>query len=193
MLSQSKVLVLNRSWTPVRIVTLEKALKKLFSDYNDGTPKARIIDPNNGFQSYSWEEWSMLSPVEGEEVMKSVNAAFRVPRIILFTKYDKLPSQKIRYNRRTIYRRDGHTCQYCGKHKPGNELSLDHVIPKCQGGRTNWDNIVVACTVCNAKKAGRTPSEANMKLLSVPHRPKHEMFLEEDITHPSWKAFFVKQ
>jgi hypothetical protein len=70
-------------------------------------------------------------------------------------------------------------------------LSLDHVVPRCQGGLTTWDNIVVACTDCNAKKAGRTPKEANMKLLSIPKRPKYNLFnsFPEDVRIDSWRSF----
>ena len=62
------------------------------------------------------------------------------------------------------------------------------MVPRCQGGLTNWNNIVVACTDCNSKKAGRTPEQAGMKLRRQPYRPKHN-FLCEDIRVDSWTAF----
>lgn len=185
-LAKSKVLVLNSSWSAIGVVTLEKALKKVSSTYADGTPKARIIDALNGFALFTWEDWTRLRPAEDEKGMKSVNAVFRIPEIIQFTKYNKLPSQKVHYNRRTIYRRDNNTCQYCGKKKPASELSMDHVVPRCQGGKTTWDNIVVACTECNTRKAGRTPQEAGMKLLSIPKKPTHN-FCVGDIRVKSWE------
>lgn len=191
LLSQRKVLVLNKSWSAIGVVTLEKALKKVAGTYKDGTPKARIIDAVHDFAMLSWDDWAKLAPGEDEPSMRSVNAVFRIPEVIQYTRYDKLPSQKVHYNRRTIYKRDNYHCQYCGKHKPGNELSLDHVVPRCQGGLTTWDNIVVACTDCNAKKAGRTPIEANMKLLSIPKRPKYNLFhfFPEDVRIDSWRSF----
>ena len=187
-LAQRKVLVLNKSWTAIGVVTLEKALKKVGSNYKDGTPKARIIDCSNDFQMLTWEDWSLLRPKEGEEGMRSVNAIFRIPEVIQYSRYDKLGPQTVHYNRRTIYRRDNNICQYCNKKKPGSELSLDHVIPRCQGGLTTWDNIVVACTDCNAKKAGRTPKEAGMKLLSVPKKPSYN-FYPGDVRVKSWEQF----
>jgi hypothetical protein len=188
LLAHRKVLVLNKSWSPIRIVTLEKAMKKLSATYKDGTPKARIIDCVHDFQLLTWEDWSKLRPAEGEAGMSSVNAVFRVPEVIQYTRYDKLPTQKVHYNRRTIYRRDNNTCQYCGKHKVMSELSLDHVTPRCQGGLTTWENIVVACTDCNAKKAGRTPREAGMKLLTVPKKPTYN-FYPGDVHIKSWTHF----
>jgi hypothetical protein len=187
-LAQRKVLVLNKSWTAIGVVTLEKALKKVGASYKDGTPKARIIDCVHDFQMLTWDDWSKLRPQEGEEGMRSVNAIFRIPEVIQYTRYDKLPSQKVHYNRRTIYRRDNNVCQYCGKKKPGSELSLDHVTPRCQGGLTTWENIVVACTDCNARKAGRTPKEAGMVLLSVPKKPKYNFF-PGDVRIKSWEQF----
>ena len=188
MLANRKVLVLNKSWQPIQVVTLERALNKVFASYSDGTPKAKIIDPVHDFSMFTWEDWSRLKPAEDELKIHTVNAVFRVPEIIQYTKYNKVPAHKITYNRRTIYRRDRYKCQYCGKAKSTSELSLDHVTPRCQGGLTTWENIVVACTECNSRKAGRTPDEAGMKLLRKPFRPKYN-FLVEDVRIDSWTAF----
>ena len=159
-LSQRKVLVLNKSWRAIGIITLEKAMAKIFALDDDGNPKVKIIDASNNFMMYSWQEWSLQKPDEHELKIRTVNAVFRVPEIIQYTRFDKIPSLKAHFNRKSLYRRDKHTCQYCGEKKVSDELSLDHVIPKCQGGMTNWENIVVACITCNSKKAGRTPKQA---------------------------------
>ena len=183
-----KVLALNKSWQPVKVITLESAMKKLSGTYKDGTPKAKIIDCVNDFQSMTWDDWTKLRPAEGEVGMRSVNAVLRVPTVIQYTRFDRPPAKKVHYNRRTIYRRDNNTCQYCGK-KPGmDSLSIDHVIPRCQGGGTTWENTVIACVDCNAKKAGRTPEQANMKLLSVPRKPRHT-FHVGDIRVKDWETF----
>jgi 5-methylcytosine-specific restriction endonuclease McrA len=64
-----------------------------------------------------------------------------------------------------------HNCQYCGKKAPMKDLNYDHVIPRIQGGKTVWENIVTSCYPCNDRKAGRTPEQAKMKLLKQPVRP----------------------
>lgn len=75
-------------------------------------------------------------------------------------------------SRRAVLLRDNFTCQYCGG-QPGKEhLTLDHIIPRSRGGRMDWENVVTACAPCNRRKANRTPDEANMRLLSVPVRPR---------------------
>lgn len=221
MFAQRKVLVLDQSFTPMNVITLERALKKLTKLDKDGKPKAEIIECVNGSNGkvvmtnqYVWEQWQELSPspdfctecrvirqgdeiadghkcckcntLLGEEQMRSVNAAMRVPVIIRYTKRNK-EFRRVQYNRHSIYRRDECTCQYCGVKRPKHELSLDHVIPRCQGGKTNWENIVVACTECNTKKAGRTPQEARMTLRRQPKRPT-STFLPEAI-HKDWMQF----
>ena len=70
-----------------------------------------------------------------------------------------------------LFRRDGHLCLYCGKTFNDNELTRDHVIPKVQGGKDIWTNVVAACRRCNQHKGGRTPEQANMELLAVPFEP----------------------
>lgn len=66
-----------------------------------------------------------------------------------------------------VYQRDGHACRYCGR---ANNLSIDHVIPRSQGGIHESENLVVACRSCNSKKGGRTPEQARMTLRPAPER-----------------------
>jgi len=83
-------------------------------------------------------------------------------------------------------------CQYCGKHFPSSELSLDHVVPRSQGGPASWENIVCCCVGCNARKGGRTPAEAHMHLIREPKQPKHSPMLAMKLGNPkyaSWKQF----
>jgi hypothetical protein len=70
-----------------------------------------------------------------------------------------------------LYDRDRYTCAYCGHKFPGNKLSKDHIIPRVQGGKDTWTNLVTSCKPCNQKKADRTPQEAGMELLYVPYIP----------------------
>lgn len=74
---------------------------------------------------------------------------------------------KVPYSRAALMRRDRHKCAYCAR--AGD--TIDHVIPRCQGGRTEWLNVVVACEPCNAAKAGRTPTQAGMTLRFEPFEP----------------------
>lgn len=184
-----KVLVLNKCWTPINTITLRNAITLVFGTHSDGQPKARIIEPES-YQALSWEDWSALRPKATDAVIRSANLEFRVPEVIVLSKYDKLPKPKAHFSRRNIYKRDNLTCQYCGKKFRSNDLNIDHVIPRSQGGQTTWENCVISCIPCNSRKANRRPAEAGMKLLSVPKKPSID-FLRLGDTKPvdSWKAF----
>ena len=68
--------------------------------------------------------------------------------------------------------RDRETCQYCGARPGTRELTIDHVVPRVQGGVSSWENCVLACMDCNRRKANRTPEEARMALLERPVKPR---------------------
>lgn len=68
------------------------------------------------------------------------------------------------YSKQGVMRRDRFRCAYC--ERPAT--TADHVIPRCQGGETDWLNVVAACERCNCAKGGLTPEQARFKLK---HRP----------------------
>lgn len=71
------------------------------------------------------------------------------------------------YSKRGVLLRDDYTCGYC--RKPAQ--TIDHITPRCAGGKSTWENTVAACFDCNARKGGRSPQEAGMKLLWKPTAP----------------------
>jgi len=48
-----------------------------------------------------------------------------------------------------IKARDGYRCVYCGS---TDNLTIDHVRPKCKGGQHIASNCVTACRSCNQAK-----------------------------------------
>lgn len=78
---------------------------------------------------------------------------------------------------RQLFARDRYLCMYCGLRFAARELTRDHVIPASRGGPDTWENCVTACRRCNQRKADRTPEEAGMRLLAVPHRPDRAQWL----------------
>lgn len=183
-----RVLVLNKNWMALRVVSLDKAVKYLTKTTKNGQPKARIIDTDD-LQQYTWDDWSKMRPVEGEDAIVGVSLNYRVPSVIRLEHYDKIPNHKISFNRKTIYRRDCYTCQYCGGRPGTEELSIDHIIPKSQGGKSTWDNCVLACVKCNARKADKSLAQAKMKLLKEPTKPTSNFFKGEIICK-TWRQFF---
>ena len=103
-----------------------------------------------------------------------------VPVMIRVIKYiRKRFKQKVPYSKRHVFARDEQTCQYCGTYIDNiNDCTVDHVIPKAQGGKSVWENAVTACKPCNHRKADRTPSEAKMYLKRRPVRPTINEYLQ---------------
>ena len=192
-LLESNVLVLNRFFMAVRVVNVRRTFTLLYRDC------AEVIENEDGqFVSYDFESWCELSQLtsmdkqEGEDYIQAANFELRVPRILRLTRFDKMPTQTVRFNRKNLFARDDHTCQYCGRSEPTHRLSLDHVVPRSHGGPTTWENIVCCCLRCNSRKGGRTPGEARMKLLSRPAKPRVNPALIQSVEDPRyecWKTF----
>lgn len=179
----NKCLLLNKSWAPLRIITLRKALTLVFKE------AAMIIDYPS-YQEFTWDDWSQLRPKATDEAICAGRIFLRVPEIVKVLRYDRIPQPKQTFSRRTLYKRDHMTCQYCGRKPPPDEWTIDHVLPVSQGGKTTFENCVLACYSCNSKKANRTPEQAHMKLLTVPKAPSLNAFRGE-LVKPikSWQAF----
>ncbi|MBN1124558.1 MAG: HNH endonuclease [Sedimentisphaerales bacterium] len=188
-----RVLVLNKHYMAVRVVSVRRAFSLLFRDL------AEVISCEDGsYNNYDFQSWRQLSAfkqqfeVHQHDWITTVNFDIAVPRIIRLLFYDRLPRQSVKFNRRNIFARDRNHCQYCGKKFPTSELSLDHVIPRTMGGKSTWDNIVCACTDCNSNKGGRTPKQANMTLITVPAKPRRNPVIHVHLNHDrykSWKQF----
>lgn len=122
----------------------------------------------------------------------TVSRPFPAPAVVRLLRHVGHRSPFVRFSRENVYLRDGYRCQYCGETLPPRELTLDHVVPRCQGGTTHWNNVVAACTPCNRRKGRDTPEEAGMPLLNPPQRPrwltpKVMMRLSEGQLPPPWR------
>ena len=189
----ASVLVLNKLYMAVHVISARRAFGLLFKDL------AEVVTLADGhYQSYDFASWRDVSAARArfkdpdDDYVRTVHFEIQAPRVIRLLGYDRLPRQRVKFNRRNIFARDGNRCQYCGKRFSTSELSLDHVMPRSRGGGANWENIVCACLKCNVKKGGRTPTEANMKLFREPVQPKTSPVLSLKLSHrkyESWKTF----
>ena len=180
----TSVLVLNRFYQPVNITSVRRAFSLLYQG------AAQVVDQQ--FRTFDFESWASLKAAGSQEVVHTVSQAIRVPRVILLQVFDKLPRTRVRFSRQNIYLRDKSTCQYCAMRLPRTELNLDHVVPRSQGGKTCWTNVVCSCVKCNLKKGGRTPEQAHMKLLKTPTRPKWTPFtrpMDGRAVYDAWRPF----
>ncbi len=145
-LNAPTVLVLNASYEPLHVCSIKRAIILIMSDV-----AVRLED--------------------GEALLHSPSTTIPVPSVIRLRRYVRRPPRyHVAFNRRNVFRRDGNTCQYCGK--VGLDLTLDHIVPRSKGGTSSWENIVTACRECNARKRDRTPEEAKMVLRRQPFAPR---------------------
>lgn len=192
----ASVLVLNRSWVAIHVVSIRRAIGLLYSDAAD------VIDVvDNSFALYNFADWCELSAFRAlekqqyDDWIRSIQQEIQAPRVICLRGYDRVPRLTLRFNRRNLLARDGHSCQYCGDTFPSSQLSLDHVMPRSRGGDTSWENVVCSCLRCNSKKGDRTPQEAHMQLKRPPKRPNYSPLLAMKVTNPkyeSWRSFLGK-
>jgi 5-methylcytosine-specific restriction endonuclease McrA len=189
----AKVLVLNKMYMAVRVTSARRAFSLLVRDL------AEVIHVDGGqYLNYDFTSWTEISELQREyeperhDWVKTVRLDIAVPKVIRLHGYDRLPKQRVKLNRRNLFARDRNRCQYCGKHFPSSELSIDHVVPRKQNGVDSWENLVCACVRCNAKKGGRTPSQARMKLIKEPVMPKRNPLISLRLgqqRYESWRAF----
>lgn len=176
-------LVLNRNWQPVNVASVARALTLLWND------NARVVCPET-YQLFDWSDWSRIEPADGEICVRSVMQKIRVPEVVSLTNFDRLPNAHVAFSRRNIFKRDRFACQYCGTQPRADELTIDHVIPRANGGQSTWENCVLACVECNHDKADRTPAEAGMRLKKEPKRPNWSpAYSRHNMRIDSWQKF----
>lgn len=141
-----RTLVLDRGYQPHRVVSWQRAITMLF----DG--KVEVVE-------------------EYEHDVRSVTLTLKMPAVVRLLRAARW-QRGVKFSRINVATRDGFRCQYCGRKSSLNRLTYDHVIPRCEGGKTHWENIVMACQACNGRKGGRTPAQAGMRLAKPPIRPR---------------------
>lgn len=161
-----QALVLNATYEPLSVVSARRAVVLLVNH------KAELVHA-------------------GERSWSSERLTVPVPTVIRLRRYVKVPyHRRVPLNRRAVFARDRHRCQYCGN---GAE-NLDHVIPRSRGGDHAWENVVAACRTCNTRKGNRTPEEAGMTLRSRPRAPRRHGWILiglRSAPHPSWDAYIT--
>lgn len=183
------VLVLNRLWQPIHTCSVRRALRLVCLGH------AQIVqtDGEARYQTHDLMSWVEHSAKHlTEEVVRTVQLALRVPKIIVLAIYDRIPRKEVKFTRHNVFLRDKFTCQYCGDPFVERELNLDHVVPRDKGGKTTWENIVTSCIRCNSRKANKLPHEANMRLLREPRTPRWRPLFgmrSETPTDESWRQF----
>jgi 5-methylcytosine-specific restriction endonuclease McrA len=158
-----RALVLNASYEPLCVVPSRRALMLVMA------AKAELVSST-------------------DRVFHSERSSFPEPSIVRLTYFVKVPYQaRVALNRKAVFARDGHVCQYCGA--PAE--NIDHVIPRSKGGTHTWDNVVAACRPCNMRKEDRLLHESGMKLRRKPAAPRERIWIvvATGTVRPEWEPY----
>ena len=164
------MLVLNATYEPLSVISVPRALHLLLAK------KAELVE-------------------NSDRTIHSATVTMPVPTVIRLHYYVKIPHNlPLPLSRRALLMRDDYTCQYCGT-QPGKEhLTMDHILPRSRGGKTEWENMATACAPCNRKKGNRTPEEAHMKLRKPPTRPRFwSVALMAGPNNDVWKKYLISR
>ncbi len=164
-LKRRVVLLLNGSYEPLNVCSLRRGIELIYLG------KAELIHSYDG------------------KVIRAESMAIPRPSVIRLKYFVKIRRGELPLTKRNILRRDGHTCQYCGA--KGEVMTVDHIVPRSQGGKDDWENLVCACFSCNHLKGERTPEQAGMRLTRKPRKPSHIHLLLAQIPIPDnrWKSY----
>ena len=162
----SRALVLNASYEPLSIVSARRAVVLLLRE------KADLVEA-------------------GGPIWHSERRQFPVPSVIRLRAYVRVPyARRVALNRRAVFMRDDHSCQYCGK----SAENLDHVLPRSRGGAHTWENVVACCRRCNLRKGNRLPEEVGFRLRRRPTAPRRHGWIHVTLgtkLDPLWHPYLA--
>ena len=186
-LNKPTVLVLNRHWQAIHVKTPAEAFCMIASD------AATALDISEGnFVPTKWSDWLTLPVRDGDTAVNTPRGPVRVPTVIVAANYAKVPLRRPRFGARGIWERDGGVCQYTGRKLATKEGNIDHVVPRSRGGKTSWDNCVLAHREVNSRKANRLPHEAGLRLRKQPTAPRvvpASVLIRNHHGVPDWEHF----
>ena len=165
-MAMTQALVLNATFEPLCVVPSRRALMLLLDE------KAEMLHPT-------------------DRVFRSERVTLAEPSVVRLRHYVKVPYHaRIALNRRAVFARDGHRCQYCG----AAAENIDHVIPRSRGGRHAWDNVVASCRPCNARKRDHLLEDSGMKLRRPPAVPRQRTFIlvASGRIRSEWEAYLAQ-
>lgn len=166
-----RTLLLTREFAPNRILPWDRAMTMLFQgkvEVVEEYPEAVVGTIPAGHV----RDFKAVARAYGHRFSAGEDIVLRVPSVLRLYRGLAHSKRGVKFSRLNVFTRDGFRCSYCGSPKQMGELNYDHVIPRHQGGRTVWENIVSSCYPCNLQKRNRTPEQAGMKLLRQPHKPR---------------------
>jgi 5-methylcytosine-specific restriction endonuclease McrA len=146
-LEMESTLLLAATYEPIDIISWKDAVRLMFLG------KAEVVE-------------------EYEKELRSTYLIIKMPAVVRLLNVFKKRKKKVKFSRVNIYARDKYRCQYCGAKGKMKDFTFDHVVPRAQGGKTVWENIVTCCQGCNLKKGDKSLKQAGMHLIKKPVQPE---------------------
>lgn len=164
--SKKMVLVLNRHWMPIEIVTHKDAFRLMCKGH------ALALDTCETYTTHTMQSWIDIHSTDKYTHCNTVSLEVPIPEIIVLTLYEKMPKRSISFSKKNLLIRDNYMCAYCQCEVTEENATTDHIIPQALGGETSWTNCVIACKACNNEKDCQLP-EGKFKLKKKPTEPSH--------------------
>ena len=167
------VLLLNASYEPLAVIPVKRAMSLLLRDRVDAASEEKLT-------------------IHGAE------STLALPTVLRLRRYVRVPRRGVRWSRRGVLQRDRYQCIYCGIQAGGqqrgqiltkSDFTIDHIVPRSQGGGNGWGNTACACPQCNQRKGNRMPHEAGMTLLWEPKTPRVDYLVASGVIPTSWKLY----
>ena len=161
-MANKKTLLLNASFEILSFINERKAFKLLCKEN-----KVEVVS--------NWDD-----------IIKWGSGQIHHPSILRLKNYVKRNYFNSNFSRKALVKRDQNHCQYCNKKLTAGQITIDHVLPKAQGGITSFTNCVVCCYICNNRKADRTPEQAGLVLIKKPTHPSFAAYYNVSDTQEYW-------
>lgn len=161
----SRALVLNATYEPLCVVPTRRALLLVLQ------AKAELLSATG-------------------KMFHSARTSVAEPSVVRLAYFVRVPHQAhVALNRRAVFARDGHRCQYCG----AQAENIDHIVPRSKGGLHAWDNVVAACRRCNARKRDHMLEDSGMKLRRQPSAPRGRQWALAALgtVLPDWEPYLA--
>lgn len=172
--NQRRALLLNADYVPLNFISDIRAFKLVYKQ------RAEVLDFDG-----------KLSIWDGE-YFGTMDTRYEIPATIRLVSRVNKRFKAPRFRKKILFNRDNWQCQYCLCELQWSTVTIDHIVPKSQNGKTSWKNCVACCKSCNRKKANRTPEQANMHLQSKPSEPGPAHLWDMKNTqnwHNHWSTF----
>lgn len=189
-LNRPIVLVLNRNWQAINVRTPQQAFVQMATD----VATALDIDGET-MVPVRWAQWIKLPVRANDHAVRTPGGPVRIPHVIVLSRFAKVPKRRPKFSARAVWARDGGRCQYSGRSLRPGEGNIDHVLPRSRGGKTSWENCVLASREVNSRKGDRLPEEVGLRLLRAPAAPRElpsTFFIRNPGAILAWRHFLVE-